>query len=68
MTTDTLTGRQRLRAHESWGKVLLVLEVEVEGERCGGVRNPTRHVVRFWRDARVEDLTDGIAVLGPVHS
>lgn len=54
--TDKLTGRSRVRAFKSWGNVLLVLQVEIEGKRLRSIRNPELELQTWWRDASVEDL------------
>ena len=59
--THTLTGnrRYRLMKGRGWfGQDVLVLQVEVEGyeaENCGSFIDS--YPVRYFRDARVEDLT-----------
>ncbi len=54
---DEQTGAARVRSHKSWGKEYLVLQLEFEmlvTSCINGVVQTDR--VKFWRDARTEDM------------
>lgn len=60
MSDLKLTGRRRYRHHTRLsGKSLLVVQVEVAGTDVRFLGGSVEHVnVRYWRDARVEDLSE----------
>lgn len=55
-----LTGRKRYRSAKTWwGKEILILQIEVEGNvptNVGGYRIELEHKT-WWRDATTADLT-----------
>ncbi len=63
----TPTGKRRLRLHfdkgwfcSRWKKPILVLQIEVSGYESQYVCGYIDHIpVRFWRDARIEDMPTG---------
>lgn len=64
MTTETLTGKQRFRAHSNFlGKSWLVLQVEVHRTEPQTVGGLVPHVIEahefnYWRDAFLTDITE----------